>query len=106
VAVRDYRYSADGDFIRDDDRDRDRYRHHTWERFDARCDETRDGQHSFVAVVIIEARNVGIDRSRCGCPVTRKMRVHLARVVVRSFVVVEMHVRHRSGGGTHLNCNG
>ena len=106
MAVRDDRYSADGYFIRDDDRDRDRYRHHTRERFDGRCDETRDGQHSFVAVVIIEARNVGIDRSRCGCPVTRKMRVHLPRVVVRSFVVVEVHVRHRSGDGAHLNCNG
>jgi hypothetical protein len=106
VTVSDYCDSADCDFIRDDDRDRDRHRHHTWEGFDARCDETRDGQHPFVTVVIVEDRNAGIDRSCCGCTVTRQMRVHLPRVVVRGLVVVEMDVRHRSGDGAHLNCNG
>jgi hypothetical protein len=34
------------------------------------------------------------------------MRVHLSRVVVSGLVVVEMHVRHRSGDGAHLNGNG
>jgi hypothetical protein len=38
--------------------------------------------------------------------VTRKMRVHLPRVVVSGLVVVEMHVRHRSGDGAHLDGNG
>ena len=104
--MRDYRYSADGYFIQYDDRDFGRYGDDTRESIHARGNEARHGQHVFVAVVISEARNVGIDWSRCGCPVTRKMRVHLPRVVVRSFVVVEMHVRHRSGDGAHLNCNG
>lgn len=104
--MRDYRYSADGYFIRYDDRDFDRYGDDTRERIHARGDEARHGQHVFVAVVISEARNVKIGWARRRRPVTRKMRVHLPRVVVRSFVVVEMHVRHGSGDGAHLNCNG
>jgi hypothetical protein len=34
------------------------------------------------------------------------MRVHLPRVVMGSLVVVQMDVRHRSGDGAHLDCNG
>jgi hypothetical protein len=106
VAVRDYRDSAGCLFIRDDDRDLDRYGDHTGKRIDACGDETGYRQHSFVAVVIGEAWAVEIDRPRCGRTVTRKVRVHLPRVVVSGLVVVEMHVRHRSGDGAHLDGNG
>jgi hypothetical protein len=66
VTVRDYRDSADRFFIRDDERDLDRYRDRTWERIDARGNEPRHRQHSFIAVVIGEARDVKIGWSRCG----------------------------------------
>ena len=46
-----------------------------------------------------------VDRSR-GCTMAREMRVHLPRVVMGSLVVVQMDVRHRSGDGAHLDCNG
>ena len=106
MTVCDYRDSAGCCFIGDDDRSLDRYGDHTRERIHARGDETRHRQHSFVAVVISEARDVKIDWSRCGRTVTRKMRVHLPCVVVSGLVVVEMHVCHRSGGGAHLDGNG
>jgi len=48
---------------------------------------------------------VEVDRSR-GCSMTRKMRVHLPRVVMGRLVVVQMDVCHRSGDGAHLDCNG
>lgn len=104
--MRDYSDSADRFFIGDDNGDLDRYGGHAREGVHAGGDETRHGQHAFVAVVIGEARSVGIDRSRCGRTVTRKMRMHLSRVVVGGLVVVEMHVRHRSGNGAHLDGNG
>ena len=106
MTVGDYRDSTDCFFVGDDDRDLDRYGDRTRERVYAGGDETRHRQHSFVAVVIGQARDVGIDRSCCGRTVTREMRVHLARVVVSGLVVVEMHVRHRSGYGAHLDGNG
>jgi len=104
--VGDYRDSADWFFIGDDDRDLDRDGGHTRECIHARRDETRDGQHVLVAIVIVETRDVRIDGSSGGRTVTRQMRVHLPRVVVRSVVVVEMHVRHRSGHGAHVDGNG
>ena len=104
--MRDYWDSADCCFIGDDDRDLDRYGDHTREGIHARRDETRHRQDSFVAVVIGEAWDVEIGGSGCGCTVTRQMRMHLPRVVVSGLVVVEMHVRHRSGDGAHLDGNG
>ena len=106
VAVRDYRYSTDCLFIRNDDRDLDWYRRYAWVDVDARRDEAGYRQHSFVAVVITDRRNVRIDRLGCGRAMTREMRLHLARVMMSGLVVVEMDVRHRSGDGAHLDGDG
>ena len=106
MTVGDYWNSADCLFIGDDDRDLDRDGGHARECIHARRDETRNGQHVLVAIVIVETRDVRIDDSRGGRTVTRQMRVHLPRVVVSSVVVVEMHVRHRSGHGAHVDSNG
>ncbi|HVQ12369.1 MAG TPA: hypothetical protein VMS40_02215, partial [Vicinamibacterales bacterium] len=99
--MRDHRDSADCLLIRNDDGDLYRNRRNAWKSVDARGDEAGYGQHSFVLVIVTETRNVGIDRSRCGCTVTREMRMHLPRVVMGCLVVVEMDVRHRSGNGAH-----
>ena len=69
-------------------------------------DETGDRQHSFVAIVITEARNVGVNGSSGWRTVAGEMRVHLPRVVMGGLVIVQMDVRHRSGDGAHLDCNG
>lgn len=106
VAVRDYGYSTDGLLIGDDDGDLHRYCRHARKDIDAGSDEAGYRQHVFVAVVIGDARDAGIDRSFVRCAVTREMRVHLARVVMGCLVVVEMDVRHRSGDGAHLDRDG
>ena len=104
--MRDYGYSTDSFVIRDDDRNLRRYCRHARKDIDAGSDEAGYRQHVFVAVVIGDARDAGIDRSFVRCAVTREMRVHLPRVVMGGFVVVEMDVRHRSGDGAHLDRDG
>ena len=98
-------YAADRHVVWDDDRHFDRDRGYSRKCVDACGNETGNRQHSFVAIVITEARNMEVDRSR-GCTMAREMRVHLPRVVMGSLVVVEMDVCHRSGDGAHLDCNG
>ena len=68
-------------------------------------DETGDRQHSFVAIVITEARNVGVNASSGWRTVTGEMCVHLPRVMMGGLVIVQMDVCHRSGDGAHLDCN-
>lgn len=106
VAVRDYRYSADSLLIGDDDRDLCWYRRHAWKGIDAGGDEAGYRQHTFIAIVIGHARNVGIDRAFGRCAMTREVRVHLPCVVMGCLVVVQMDVRHRSGDGAHLDGDG
>ncbi len=99
----DYRYSAYCLFIGDDDGDLDRYRCDAGIDVHARRDKTGYRQHMFVAVIVCDARNVRID-GVCGSgTMMRKMRMHLPRVVMSRFVVVEMDVRHRSGDGAYLD---
>lgn len=104
--MRDNRDSADRFFVGDDDRDLCGDRCHTGEGIDSRRDEARDRQHSLVAVIVADKRSVGIDRSCGRRTVTREMRVHLTCMVMGCLVVVEVHVRHRSGHSAHLHGNG
>jgi len=104
--VRDNRDSADRFFVRDDDRDLCGDRCHTGKGIDSRRDEARDRQHSLVAVIVADKRSVRIDRSCGRRTVTREMRVHLTCMVMGCLVVVEVHVRHRSGHSAHLHGNG
>lgn len=104
--MRDNRYTADRFFVGDDDRDLEGDCCYTGERINSRRDEARDRQHSLVAVIVADKRSVGIDRSCRGRTVTREMRVHLSCMVMGCLVIVQVHVRHRSGHSAHLHGNG